>query len=106
MDKILILYFCRVLHLLLKTTEFSLPHNFIVQKYVYKHTEKMLDTSECSIFLTEIFFFNIYKNLELQVSVVLVRTCFSCSWRLVPCCVALQEISISLSILQEMTDPA
>lgn len=56
MDQILILYFFRALHhLLLKTTELSLPHNFIVQKYVYKHTEKMLNTNEFNIFLPEIF---------------------------------------------------
>lgn len=52
MDKILILYFCRALHyLLLKTTEFSLPHIFMAQKYVYKHTEKMLNTNESNTFL-------------------------------------------------------
>lgn len=34
MDKILMLYFCRALHhLILKITEFSLQHNFIIQKY-------------------------------------------------------------------------
>lgn len=45
----------------------------------------MLNANQCNIFLTEVFFFLIYlRNLELQVSLVLVRTCFSYSWRLVP----------------------